>query len=70
MYKTDKGNQSWIFFRKTVVEPEAPILWLPDAKSRLIGKDPDAAKDWRQKEKGMTEEEMVSSTGWWLSLTQ
>ena len=58
------GNQSWIFIGRTVVEAEAPILWLPDAKSRLIGKDPDAGKDWRQ-EKEMTEDEMV---GWhhWL----
>ena len=59
-----KGNQSWIFIGSTDVI--APILWLPDAKSQLIGKDPDAGKDWRQKEKGNTEDEMV---GWhhWLS---
>ena len=59
-----KGNQSWIFTGRTGAETEAPILWPPDAKNWLIGKDPDAGKDWRQ-EKGMTEDEMV---GWyrWL----
>ena len=56
-----KGNQSWIFTEKTDAEAEALILWPPDAKSWLIGKDPDAGKDWRQEEKGMTEDEMV---GW------
>ena len=55
-----KGNQSWIFIGKTD-EAEAPILWPPDAKNWLIGKDPDAGKGWRQEEKGMTEDEMV---GW------
>ena len=55
-----KGNQSWIFIGRTDVEAETPILWPPDAKSWLIGKDPDAGKDWRW-EKGMTEDEMV---GW------
>ena len=53
-----KGNQSWIFIGRTDAEAEAPTLWPPDAKNRLIGKDPDAGKDWRQ-EKGTTEEEMV-----------
>ena len=59
-----KGNQSWIFIGRTVSEAEAPILWPPDVKSWLTGKDPDAGKDWRQ-EKGMTEDDMV---GWhhWL----
>ena len=52
-----RGNQLWIFIRKT--NAEAPILWQPDAKSPLIGKDPDAGKDWRQTEKGATENEMV-----------
>ena len=47
-----KGNQPWIFIGKTDAEAEAPILWPPDGKSWLIGKDPDAGKDWRQKEKG------------------
>ena len=55
-----KGNQSWMFTGRTDVEAETPILWLPDAKNWLIGKDPDAGKYWRQ-EKGMTEDEMV---GW------
>ena len=59
-----KGNQSWIFIGRTDVEAEAPILWPPDAKSRLIGKDPDAGKDQRQEEKGMTEDEMVRWHHW------
>ena len=60
-----KGNQSWIFIGKTDAEAETPILWSPDKKNWLIGKDPDAGKDWRWEEKGMTEDEMV---GWhhWL----
>ena len=56
-----KGDQSWVFIGRTYVEAESPILWPPDAKSWLIWKDPDAAKDWGQEEKGMTEVEMV---GW------
>ena len=56
-----KGNQSWIFIGKTDAEAEAPILWPPDAKNGLNGKDPDAGRDWGQEEKGMTEDEM---TGW------
>ena len=60
-----KGNQSWIFNGKTDAEVEAPILWPPDVKSQLLRKDPDAGKDWRQKEKGMTEDEMA---GWHHSL--
>ena len=55
-----KGNQSWIFIGRTDAEAETPILWLPDAKNWLIGKDPDAGKDWRQVEKGMTEDKMVA----------
>ena len=54
-----KGNQPWIFIGKTDAEAEVPILWPPDAKSWLIGKDPDAGKDWRQEEKGTIEDEMV-----------
>ena len=54
-----KGNQSWIFIGRTDVEAETPILWPPDVKNWLIGKDPDAGKDWRQEEKGTTEDEMV-----------
>ena len=56
-----KGNQPWIFIGRTDAKDEAPILWPPDMKSQLIGKDPDGRKDWRQEEKGVTEEEMV---GW------
>ena len=47
-----KGNQSWMFIRRTDVEAEAPILWPPDVKSWLFGKDPDAGKDWGQEERG------------------
>ena len=53
-----KGNQSWIFIGRTDAEAEAPILWPPDEKNWLIGKDPDTQKDWRQEEKGTTEDEM------------
>ena len=55
-----KGNQSWVFFGRNDAKAETPVLWPPDAKSWLTGKDPDAEKDWGQ-EKGMTEDEMV---GW------
>ena len=60
-----KGNPSWIFMGRTDAEAETSILWPPDVKNWLTGKDPDAGKDWRQEEKGMTEDEMV---GWhqWL----
>ena len=54
-----KGNQSWTFIGRTDAEAETPILWPPDAKNWLIWKDPDAGKDWRQEEKGTTEDEMV-----------
>jgi len=73
-----KGNQCWIFIGRTDAEAKAPILWPPDVKNWLIWKDPDAGKDWRQEEKGMTEDEMVgwhyrlwgtwvwaSSRNWW-----
>ena len=56
-----KGNQSWILIGRTDAEAEASILWPPVAKTWLIRKDPDAGKDWRQEEKGVTEDEMV---GW------
>ena len=56
-----KGNQSWIFIGRNDAEAETPILWPPDVKSWLTRQDPDAGKDWRQEEKGMTEDEMV---GW------
>ena len=59
-----KGNQPWIFIRWTDVETEAPILRPPDVKSQLIGKDPGAGKDWGQKEKGVTEDEMVRCHHW------
>ena len=54
-----KGDQFWMFIGRTDVEAEAAILWPPDAKSWLIGKDPDSGKDWGQEEKGMTEDEMA-----------
>ena len=59
-----KGDQPWVFIGRTDVETEPPILWPPDAKSWLIGKDPDAGKDWRQEEKGTTEDEMVGWHHW------
>ena len=59
-----KGNQPWIFIGRTDAEAEAPILWPPDAKSWLTGKDPDAGKDWRQEEKVMTKDEMVAWHHW------
>ena len=55
-----KGNQSWIFIQDA--EAETPILWPPDVKNWLIGKDSDARKDWRQEEKGTKEDEMVGIT--------
>ena len=60
-----KGNQSWIFIGRTDAEAETAMLWPPDAKNWFIGKDPDAGINWRQEEKGTTEDEMV---GWhhWL----
>ena len=59
-----KENQSWIFIGRTDAEAEAPILWPPDAKNWLTGKDPDAGKDWRQEEKGTTEDEIVRWHHW------
>ena len=59
-----KRNKSWIFIGKTDAEAETPTLWLTVAKTQLIGKDPDAGKDWRQKEKGMTEDEMFGWSHW------
>ena len=56
-----KGDQSWVFVGRTDAEVETPILWPPDVKSWLIGKDPDAGRDWGQEEKEMTEDEIV---GW------
>ena len=70
-----KGDQSWVFIGRIDIEAETPILWPPDVKSWLIWKDPDAGEDWRQEEKGMTEDEMsrwhrwtwvwVDSGSWW-----
>ena len=60
-----KGNQSWIFIGRTDSEAETPILWSPDGKNLLLWKDPDAGKDWRQKEKGTT-----GWDGWMASPTQ
>ena len=54
-----KGNQPWLFIGRTDAQADAPIFWPPDAKSQLIGKDPDAGKDWGQEEKGETDDEMV-----------
>ena len=54
-----KWNQSWLFIEKTDAEAETPILWTPDVKKWLTGRDPDSGKDWRCEEKGMTEDEMV-----------
>ena len=56
-----KGDQSWIFIRRTDAQAETPIHWPPDSKSWLIWKDPDAGKDWGQEEKEMTEDEII---GW------
>ena len=56
-----KGDHSWILIGRTDAEAETPILWPPDAKSWLTGKDPDAGKEWTQEEKGTTEDEIV---GW------
>ena len=58
-----KVNQSWIFIGRTDAEAETPVIWPPDVKNWLIWKDPDAGKDWRQEEKGTTEDEML---GWHL----
>ena len=68
-----KENKPWIFIGRTDIEAEAPILWPPDAKSQLTGKDPDAGKDWGQEEKGVTEGEdswMASLTLWSLNKLQ
>ena len=56
-----KGDQSWIFIGRSDIEAETLILWPSDDKNQLFGKDPDAGKDWKQEEKGTTEDEMV---GW------
>ena len=71
-----KGDQSWVFIGRTDAKAETPVLWPPDAKSWLIWKEPDAGKDWRQEEKGTTEDEMFGwphrfngcETGWTLGV--
>ena len=62
-----KGDSSWIFIRRTDAEAETPILWPPDSKSWLIGKDPDVGKDWKQEKKGIAEDEMA---GWHHQLNE
>ena len=59
-----EGNQSWIFIGRTDAEAETPIFWPPDVTKWLIGKDPDAGKDWRPKKKGMKEDQMVGCHHW------
>ena len=59
-----KGNQSWIFVGRTDAEAEAPVLWPPDVKIWLIGKDPHAGKDWGWEKKGTTEDEMIGWNHW------
>ena len=59
-----KGNQPWIFIGRTDAESETPILWPPDVKSRLLEKDPDAGKDWRQEEERVSEDEMDGWLHW------
>ena len=59
-----KGNQSWVFIGRTDAEAETPILWPPDVKNWLIGKDPDAGRDWGQEEKETIEDEMAGGHHW------
>ena len=62
-----KGDQPWVFFGRNDAEAKTPVLWPPHAKSRLIGKDSDAGRDWGQEEKGTTEDEMA---GWHHQLNE
>ena len=64
-----KGDQSWVCVERTDVEAETPILWPPDAKSWLTGKDSEAGKDWRWEEKGTTEDEMVGWHHWSMDIS-
>ena len=64
-----KKNQSWIFIGRTSAEAETPVLWPPDAKNWLIGKDPDVGKDWRQEEKVTTEDEIVGWHHWLMGMS-
>ena len=59
-----KRNQSWIFIGRSAVEAEGPIVWPPDAKTQVIGKDPDAGEDWRQAQKGTTKDKMIGWNHW------
>ena len=59
-----KGNQSWIFIGRTDAEAETPILWPPDIKSWLVGKDPDAGNNWGQEEKGLREDKVFEWHRW------
>ena len=59
-----KGNRSWLFIGRTGAEAKTPILWPPDMKNWLSGRDPDAGKDWRWEEKGMTEDDMAGRHQW------
>ena len=61
-----KGDQTWVFIGRNDAKAETPILWPPHAKSWLIGKDPDAGRDWGQEEKGMTEEDEMAGWHHWL----
>ena len=65
-----KGNQFWVFIARTDAEVEAPIFWLPEAKNWLIERDYDVGKDWRQEEKGTTEDEMVGWHHWLNDMTE
>ena len=64
-----KWNQSWIFIGGTDAEAEAPVLWPPDVKNWLIGKDPNAGNDWRQEEKGMTEDKRLDGITDWMHMS-
>ena len=64
-----EGNQSWIFTGRTDAEAETLILWPPNVKNWLLGKDPDAGKDWRWEDKGTTEDEIVGWHNWWDELS-
>ena len=64
-----KGNQHWLFIGRTDAEAEAPVLWPPNVESQLTEKDSDAGKDWKQEEKGATEDEMVGWHHWLIDLS-
>ena len=64
-----KGDQSWVFFGRNDAKAETPVLWPPDVKSWLIGKDSDAGRDWGQEEKGTTENEMADGITYWMDMS-